>query len=225
MKRKKDAEEEITNDMAGFVSYFTAPNIRYKIKNPLFLAYKFSNFVSIYYNSLRCNGVKDAIRQIMSYFTSMAALDKPKCYSRRSGNNIDKINMDALICMAFRKDSESRSLREVVDKFGPFDNGFMNILCDSSLIPKKFSAINEPEQIRLYYEEYYATRDPEPPLKHVHFAESTFKTAPSDAPSDEGAGKTHSRYSSQRIPCRTVIDLSRRPIAPEATPVPKKPES
>jgi|JI6StandDraft_1071083.scaffolds.fasta_scaffold02028_20 hypothetical protein len=58
VKRKKDAEDEITNDMAGFVSYFTAPNIRYKIKNPLFLAYKFSNFVSIYYNSLRCSSIK-----------------------------------------------------------------------------------------------------------------------------------------------------------------------
>jgi len=32
-------------------------------------------------------------------------------------------------------------MREVVDKFGPFDNSFMNILCDSSLIPKKFTAI------------------------------------------------------------------------------------
>lgn len=53
--------------------------------------------------------------------------------------------------MAFRKDSDTRSLREVVDKFGPFDNGFMNILCDASLIPKKFTAISEPEQIRLYY--------------------------------------------------------------------------
>lgn len=95
----------------------------------------------------------------MAYFTSIVALEKPKCYSRRSGNNIDKINMDALICMAFRKESEPKSLREVVDKYGPFDNGFMNILCDSSLIPKRFAPINEPDHIRIYYEEYYANKD------------------------------------------------------------------
>jgi len=70
VKRKKDAEEEITNDMAGFVGYFTAPNIRYKVKNPLFLAYKFSNFVSIYYNSLRCSSVK--VRMVVAVGRSQA---------------------------------------------------------------------------------------------------------------------------------------------------------
>jgi hypothetical protein len=43
--------------MTGFLSYFTAPNIRYKIKNPLFLAYRFSNFVTLYYNILKCSDV------------------------------------------------------------------------------------------------------------------------------------------------------------------------
>ena len=48
---KKDAKsknkminnsEEIDNSMKGLFNYLTAPNIRHKIKNPLFLAIKFS---------------------------------------------------------------------------------------------------------------------------------------------------------------------------------------
>lgn len=53
VKRKKNEEEEITNDSDGFVNYFSAPNIRNKIKNPIFLAYRFSNFISLYYNTVK----------------------------------------------------------------------------------------------------------------------------------------------------------------------------
>lgn len=53
VKRKKNEEEEITNDSDGFINYFSAPNIRNKIKNPIFLAYRFSNFISLYYNSVK----------------------------------------------------------------------------------------------------------------------------------------------------------------------------
>jgi hypothetical protein len=53
-RKKKEAESihvEISNDISGFTNYFTAPNIRNKVKHPIFLAYKFSNCVSLYYNS------------------------------------------------------------------------------------------------------------------------------------------------------------------------------
>ena len=43
-------EEKITSDILGLVNYFSAPNIRNKIRHPLFLALKFSECVSIYFN-------------------------------------------------------------------------------------------------------------------------------------------------------------------------------
>lgn len=61
VKRRKEEEEPIGADCQGFVNYFTAPNIRNKIKNPFFLAYKFSNFVTLYYNTVRFPNVKVAL--------------------------------------------------------------------------------------------------------------------------------------------------------------------
>ena len=41
----------IRNDPEGFYNYITAPNIRHKVKHPVFLAIKFSNCVAIYFNN------------------------------------------------------------------------------------------------------------------------------------------------------------------------------
>jgi len=40
-KIKFSPEEEISNTIEGFINYFSAPNIRHKVKHPLFLAIKF----------------------------------------------------------------------------------------------------------------------------------------------------------------------------------------
>lgn len=40
-KFKFSNEEEISSNLDGFISYFSAPNIRHKVKHPLFLAIKF----------------------------------------------------------------------------------------------------------------------------------------------------------------------------------------
>ena len=50
-KKNFGMEEEIENSSSGLAHYFSAPNIRNKVKHPLFLAIKFSNVVKIYYNS------------------------------------------------------------------------------------------------------------------------------------------------------------------------------
>jgi hypothetical protein len=48
----------IKNDPEGFYNYITAPNIRHKVKHPVFLAIKFSSCVQIYYQaSLNTNNV------------------------------------------------------------------------------------------------------------------------------------------------------------------------
>ncbi len=43
-------EEKITPDINGLINYFSAPNIRNKIRHPIFLALKFPEAVKLYYN-------------------------------------------------------------------------------------------------------------------------------------------------------------------------------
>jgi hypothetical protein len=49
-KSRTEQEIEIKNDPEGFYNYLTAPNIRHKVKHPIFLAIRFSNCISILYN-------------------------------------------------------------------------------------------------------------------------------------------------------------------------------
>lgn len=50
-KDHKTMETEINNDFQGLYDYFTAPNIRRKIRHPIFLAIKFSSCVKFFYNT------------------------------------------------------------------------------------------------------------------------------------------------------------------------------
>ena len=50
-KIKFSAEEEISSNVEGLINYFSAPNIRHKVKHPLFLAIKFSQCIKLYINT------------------------------------------------------------------------------------------------------------------------------------------------------------------------------
>lgn len=54
-KIKFSNEEEISSNIDGLVNYFSAPNIRHKVKHPLFLAIKFYQCISLYINTNRIN--------------------------------------------------------------------------------------------------------------------------------------------------------------------------
>jgi len=49
-KKKESIEEEIQNSIDGLHSYLTAPNIRNKVKHPIFLCVRFSNCISLHFN-------------------------------------------------------------------------------------------------------------------------------------------------------------------------------
>jgi hypothetical protein len=50
-KKKNDLEIQILNEFEGLFNYLTAPNIRHKVKHPLFLCIKFSKCVKLYFNN------------------------------------------------------------------------------------------------------------------------------------------------------------------------------
>jgi len=59
-KEKKNLqiiENHIENSLKGLYDYLTAPNIRDKVKNPLFLAMKFPACVRLFYDSEKIHGV------------------------------------------------------------------------------------------------------------------------------------------------------------------------
>jgi hypothetical protein len=49
-KKKNDQQIKILNSLEGLFNYLTAPNIRHKVKHPLFLALKFSNCSKLLFN-------------------------------------------------------------------------------------------------------------------------------------------------------------------------------
>lgn len=85
-----EQEIEIKNDSEGFYNYLTAPNIRHKVKHPLFLAIRFSNCASIYYNTEK-----------MPKDEEMAA--NPTAYSKEIIENLQK---------KLLKESQSKNARQ-----------------------------------------------------------------------------------------------------------------
>jgi len=65
-KKKESIEEDIQNNIEGFFSYLTAPNIRNKVKHPVFLSVRFSNCISLFYNPSDINAeVKPNFAEIL----------------------------------------------------------------------------------------------------------------------------------------------------------------
>lgn len=42
---------KIYNNLDDFITYYSAPNIRFKFKHPFYVCYKFSKCFKLYYNS------------------------------------------------------------------------------------------------------------------------------------------------------------------------------
>lgn len=49
-KKKSDQDIKIVDNFEGLYNYLTAPNIRHKIKHPLFLTIKFGSSAKLFYN-------------------------------------------------------------------------------------------------------------------------------------------------------------------------------
>jgi len=77
-KRKYNSDESIDNNIEGLSNFFSAPNIRHKVKHPLFLAVKFSNCVKIYYNTniIPYTNVSDSISKYLLPNQSLSLLSE-----------------------------------------------------------------------------------------------------------------------------------------------------
>jgi hypothetical protein len=71
----------IKNDPEGFYNYITAPNIRHKVKHPVFLAIKFSNCVKIYYNTKLVENTSN-VKVLLYRSMSFSKICKPNFWRR-----------------------------------------------------------------------------------------------------------------------------------------------
>jgi hypothetical protein len=88
---------------------------------------------------------------------SRAYIGKNRVSIRRCESEVDKVNPDAYLSLVLTRTTNYKSCKEAIEKFGHFDCGFMNILCDPSLIPKRFVPITKASMVRELYNEYYET--------------------------------------------------------------------
>ncbi|KAL4482815.1 hypothetical protein ABPG72_022375 [Tetrahymena utriculariae] len=165
IKRKKKenepSQEEIQNDIGGFTGYFTAPNIRNKVKHPFFLAYKFSNCMQLYYNSDEFKGNLNYEKFVERVVESL--LEKGRIHCSQNGkskkvvNGIDKINQQALmtIVLTTQKQNIFFMNKKIAELLGPVDNSVVNIIFDKSYLPEKYVLIPNIEKIRKAYEDIY----------------------------------------------------------------------
>ncbi|KAL4442179.1 hypothetical protein ABPG74_009197 [Tetrahymena malaccensis] len=165
IKRKKKenepSQEEIQNDIGGFTGYFTAPNIRNKVKHPFFLAYKFSNCMQLYYNSDEFKGNLNYEKFVERVVESL--LEKGRIHCSQNGkskkvvNGIDKINQQALmtIVLTTQKQNIFFMNKKIAELLGPVDNSVVNIIFDKNYLPEKYVLIPNIEKIRKAYEDIY----------------------------------------------------------------------
>lgn len=68
-KKKNDTEIQINNDAEGLFNYLTAPNIRHKVKHPIFLCLKFSSSVKLFYNKDQLDSSETILQQLQRNIT------------------------------------------------------------------------------------------------------------------------------------------------------------
>lgn len=93
--------EEINNSLEGFISYFTAPNIRNKVKHPLYLAYKFDQCVKLYYNLDKYENrqPESIILKTIDILLNFGKNSQNSNKITKSNNFMDKFNSQAYVTL------------------------------------------------------------------------------------------------------------------------------
>ncbi|KRX08142.1 hypothetical protein PPERSA_01687 [Pseudocohnilembus persalinus] len=158
-RKKKEAEsiqEQISADIVGFTNYFTAPNIRNKIKHPFFLAYKFSECVSMYYNKdvFQTENINNIVQKTIEALLESGKEIAQQSKNKKTQSGIDKINTKAYVTLVLSCNTNNFMNKKVADLLGPVDNSIVNIIFDQFL-PDKFVPIKDLEQLKKAYGNLY----------------------------------------------------------------------
>lgn len=148
-------EEEITNSWEGLLAYFQAPNIRFKIRHPLFLAIRFSNVLVILRDSLRFPlESEDALRSFI------CSCGFPLNCKRDPAVMIGHGEFLPPWLIAFRKsamvDCKTDTIQKLADLMKVVKGPALGFVPDDSLLPQRYSHTFDVGRLGKLYSKLYA---------------------------------------------------------------------
>ena len=160
-KRRKtnDKKEEfINNSLKGFINYYTAPNIRNKIKHPFFIALKFSACVSLYFNKNFFNyatsgdNVKEILLFLHHYNENLS-----KIYAKKKKTKIflNKTAENAYLAIHIKNPNQMIFSKKVSEFLGSFDKRIIKIVVEKQELTEKYVEISDLTQLKLIYKEEF----------------------------------------------------------------------
>lgn len=148
-------EKEITNSWEGLLAYFQAPNIRFKIRHPLFLAIRFSKVLVILRDSLRFP--QESEEALRSFICSCGF---PLNCKRDAAVRIGHGEFLPPWLIAFRKAAMSQCSPSVIQKLADLmkvvKGPALGFVPDDSLLPQRYSPTFDVESLAELYTKLYA---------------------------------------------------------------------
>jgi len=146
-----DTKEEVIEDnLGGLCHYFTAPNIRNKIKHPIFLTYRFSSCVKLYYNTdlikKQLNNKEDYNLEDLIYVMQKVFLEnyhnKKNKADFATPQNKAFDNKYFILLIEEPENPDSFSLnKKIADYLEPIINDVLHVIFNSNLVPSHFNMI------------------------------------------------------------------------------------
>lgn len=148
-------EEEITNSWDGLLAYFQAPNIRFKIRHPLFLAIRFSNVLVILRDALRFP--QESEEALRSFICSCGF---PLHCRRDPAVKIGHGEFLPPWLIAFRsaamKQCNQTTIHKLADLMKVVKGPALGFVPDDSLLPQRYSPTFDVASLGQLYTKLYA---------------------------------------------------------------------
>ncbi|GJQ14227.1 hypothetical protein GpartN1_g6018.t1 [Galdieria partita] len=153
--RGQKVVERIENSPEGLLSYFQAPNIRFKCRHPVFLLYRFSNALVLLRDSeLFPSETAQVYRSFISDLGTFPTEAFPESNALTSTENGDSPNWYICCRQGCKCTTEAR--RKIFENMDLLKSDKLGFIADSSLCDPKFKALMDMESLRLEYERFYA---------------------------------------------------------------------
>jgi len=159
-----DTKEEVIEDnLGGLCHYFTAPNIRNKIKHPIFLTFRFSSCVKLYYNvdlvKKQLNNKEDYNLEDLIYVMQKVFLEnyhnKKNKADFATPQNKAFDNKYFILLIEEPENPDSFSLnKKIADYLEPIINDVLHVIFNSNLVPSHFKVIPTENLVTSYTAAY-----------------------------------------------------------------------
>lgn len=134
--RNTEGELEIENNIDGLFNYLTAPNIRHKVKHPIFLLIKFSDTVSLFFNSQQFSF--SSLEQLLESLQNTLNED-----SRDDNSDDDswegKDNSLRSFLILIRDEQDSPRAKKILEAIEHLNTRSLAVIFSESEVPANFS--------------------------------------------------------------------------------------